>query len=139
MAINFERALGIHQKALDVYGRRTEVIASNIANADTPGYQAQDIDFRSVLAAQGNGANLALSQTSQGASLNNKGQVIKSGAVDDIDTVFRQPLQSSIDGNTVEVDREQAIFADNSVRYQATLQFLGGRFSSMKEVIRGGR
>ena len=147
MGISFDSVLGVHEKALHLRAQRSEIIASNIANAYTPGYQARDIDFKSALseamgenrAAVASGANLALRASSHGTSINESGQRISSTNDVAASIKYRIPMQSALDGNTVETDREQAAFADNTVRYQATLQFLGGKFSSMKNAISGGR
>ncbi|MEO6699293.1 MAG: flagellar basal body rod protein FlgB [Paraperlucidibaca sp.] len=158
MGISFDSVLGVHEKALHLRAMRSEILASNIANADTPGYQARDIDFKSALSeamgensssrlSLGNNAtgaaasSLGLSLPSSGTSINQAGISVSSNNPSDMaaSLKYRIPLQSALDGNTVEADREQAAFADNTVRYQATLQFLGGKFSSMKTAITGGR
>ncbi|MBQ0713794.1 flagellar basal body rod protein FlgB [Paraperlucidibaca wandonensis] len=159
MGISFDSVLGVHEKALHLRAMRSEVLASNIANADTPGYQARDFDFKAALAgAMGESAanannsrmsvgnvsqntnNLGLSVSSSGTSINQAGANVSASSSSSAESLkYRIPLQSSIDGNTVEAEREQAAFADNTVRYQATLQFLGGKFSSMKTAITGGR
>ncbi len=138
MAINFDKALGIHEQALFLRQKRNEVLAANIANADTPGYKAQDIDFRTALsnsAAAGDQPMLSLKVTNAGH------QRHADGAADALSASlkFRQPYQPSLDGNTVETHIEQAEFADNAMRYQATLQFLGNRLSGLKSILQGGR
>jgi flagellar basal-body rod protein FlgB len=136
MAINFDKALGIHEQALQLRQKRNEVLAANIANADTPGYKAQDLDFRALLSQSvGNGdqPQLALKVTNAGHQ--------RIGGADALSASlkYRMPYQPSSDGNTVETHVEQAEFADNAMRYQATLQFLGSRLSGMKSIIQGGR
>ncbi|MBD2858411.1 flagellar basal body rod protein FlgB [Spongiibacter sp. KMU-158] len=136
MAINFDKALGVHQSALFVRQQRSELLATNIANADTPGYKAQDIDFRAALSqANVQQGGLGLDRTSANHI------DIQAGADRPFaaQVQYRIPTQPSLDGNTVESHVEEAAFADNAMRYQATLQFLGGRFSSLKNVIQGGR
>lgn len=130
MAISFDKALGDLPAQLALYGRRSSVLASNIANADTPGYKARDIDFRSVLATAGND-QVALRTTRPGHIAANGGTV--GGA----DLLYRVPVQPSLDGNTVNSQVEQAQFAENSVRYQSTLTFLSGKFKSLKLAIKG--
>lgn len=139
MSINFDKALGIHEQALQVRHKRNEVLATNIANADTPGYKAQDIDFKAVLsqsAAAGQTSQLAM-HTTNSAHIG----AAQDARSDDLpmDLKYRVPTQPSEDGNTVDTHKEQAEFADNAMRYQATLQFLGSRFSGMKSVLQGGR
>ncbi len=137
MAINFDKALGIHEQALQLRAQRHEVLASNIANADTPGYKARDIDFRSALqqSAQTSGGQLRMTSTQAG----HMPVSAVSGGNAQTELMYRMPLQPSLDGNTVESHVEQAQFADNTMRYQATLQFLSSKFSGLKTVIQGGR
>ncbi len=118
--------------ALRVHGERLGVLAGNIANADTPGYLARDIDFRSVL--QGaDTAPVALAQTKAGhLSLNGAGTTSSP-------TQWRIPTQPSTDGNTVEGPVEQAAYMDAALRYQAALRFIDGRMSSVRTAIQGGR
>ncbi len=130
--IDFEAALGQHQQALRIWARRAELLASNIANADTPNYKARDIDFRAALQ-QAGGAGLAMVTDAPG-------QIRPGGAAGGVpggDALYRVPNQSSLDGNTVDLQTEQAAFADNALRYQATLKFLGGRFKGLMTAIRG--
>ncbi len=118
--------------ALRVHGERLGVLAGNIANADTPGYLARDIDFRSVL--QGaDTAPVALAQTKAGhLSLNGTSTTSSP-------TQWRIPTQPSTDGNTVEGPVEQAAYMDAALRYQAALRFIDGRMSSVRTAIQGGR
>lgn len=131
MAISIDAALGPLTNALSLRARRSEVLASNLANADTPHFKARDFDFQAALAtAQGEQAGLRTthakhiafdSQTSvQGASLQ-----------------YRVPQQASLDGNTVDNQVEQAAFTENAVQYQATLTFLSGRIKGLLTAIKG--
>ena len=141
MALDLDGYLGIHAKALQVRSRRTELLATNLANADTPGYKARDLDFKAAIAAASG------STSSHLAPLATRSGHISTGAIgpdglpsrDALDGFlkFRTPLAPSLDGNTVDAQLEQAAFADNSVRYQATLQFLSGRFRSLMTAITG--
>ena len=109
---------GVHGAALTVRSQRMGVLASNIANASTPGYKARDVDFPSALAAietPGASADTAI----------------------DTATLYRVPLQPSQDGNTVELATEQTAFAENAVAYQTTLSFLNGRISTITRALRG--
>lgn len=110
---------GVHGSALAVRSQRMGVLASNIANASTPGYKAKDIDFRQALDAIENG-----------------GGVRGAGSIDEA-VKYRVPLQSSIDGNTVELSTEQTAFAENAVAYQTTLAFLNGRISTLTRALKG--
>ena len=105
---------GVHGAALTVRSQRMGVLASNIANASTPGYKAKDIDFQAALA----------SIETPGGSM-------------DAAMMYRVPLQPSQDGNTVELATEQTAFAENAVAYQTTLSFLNGRISTITRALRG--
>jgi flagellar basal-body rod protein FlgB len=105
---------GVHGAALTVRSQRMGVLASNIANASTPGYKARDIDFQSALAS-----------------------IEQPGGSMDSAMLYRVPLQPSQDGNTVELATEQTAFAENAVAYQTTLSFLNGRISTITRALRG--
>jgi flagellar basal-body rod protein FlgB len=102
-----------------------------MANADTPGYKARDMDFREVLAAT-RGPELKTKSTHD-----NHLRTVTAGSEPGLK--YRVPYQPSMDGNTVELHIEQANFADNAIRYQATLTFLGSKFEGIKTAITGGR
>ena len=138
MPLNLDTYLGVHQDALKLYAQRTAVLANNIANADTPNFKAQDLDFRAVLAGTGAGtagsSTLALA-TTNGAHVSNSGGATPPGTTAGLK--YRVPLAPSLDGNTVDAQLEQAAFADNSVRYQAALTFLSGKFKELMTAITG--
>lgn len=121
------------QAALGLRARRSEVLASNIANADTPNYKARDFDFvASLRAAMGAGSGpLAMSTTS---ALHLAGAHGKGGA-GSVNMQYRTPVQASIDGNTVELDTELGLFSDNAVRYQADLTFLSNQMKGLQSAI----
>ncbi len=130
--MNLDKYLGVHAQALPLRSQRTEVLAANLANADTPGYRARDIDFKSALAAAGaTGASLPMAKTQHG-HINSAGG--SSGAPE---MKYRVPLAPALDGNTVDAQLEQAAFAENSVRYQATLSFLSSKFRGLMTAITG--
>ena len=123
---------GIHESALLLYGQRVGVLASNMANADTPGYKARDIDFAAVLGAGGSEqAPLALATTRAG----HIGTMGIDGSAAEVK--YRNPFQASLDGNTVEMAVEQAAFAENNVRYQASLQLINGHIAELQSAISG--
>ncbi|MCK4707767.1 MAG: flagellar basal body rod protein FlgB [Gammaproteobacteria bacterium] len=128
MTINFDKALGVHQQALFVRQQRTEVLATNIANADTPGYKAKEIDFRSVL------NNASLQNTS--IARTHSGHINTSSQTSAYEQ-YRVSEQPSLDGNSVDIQQEKAAVADNAVRYQATITFLSRRFSGMISAFKG--
>jgi len=130
MGINLDKVLGVHEQALYLRSRRTAILASNIANADTPNYKAKDIDFKSIL-----------SQSQQAASLpltHNNPRHISSAKISSTSGLqYRNPYQASLDGNTVDPQLEKAAFSENAVRYQATLRFIGGTFKGLLTAIKG--
>jgi flagellar basal-body rod protein FlgB len=119
-----------HVQALRVHELRNEVLASNIANADTPNYKARDIDFSAALRGAQDG-QLQLARTSTGHS---DAPSINRGG---ISTEYRVPTQPSLDGNTVETDVEQAAFAENALQYRAALTFLNGQIRTLHLAIKG--
>jgi flagellar basal-body rod protein FlgB len=135
MPLSIDSYLGVQQDALNVQSKRMEVLAKNLANVDTPNYKAQDIDFRAALAQAGSpGANLQMTGTASGQNIGagSSGEVDLSSALK-----YRTPLAPSIDGNTVDAQMEQAAFAENTVRYQATLTFLNGSLKDLMTAITG--
>jgi len=135
MSINFDSALGVHADALLLRGKRAEVLANNIANADTPNYKARDFDFAAMLDKQlGNSSEMGQVKMAATQSGHMSGFVNPDMAAD---LLFRTPLQPSIDGNTVEVQEEMAAYTDNALRYQASFRFLNDKFNGLKNAIKG--
>ncbi|ASP40623.1 flagellar basal body rod protein FlgB [Bacterioplanes sanyensis] len=129
-AINFNNGLGIHDNALLVRAKRAEVLANNMANADTPGFKARDINFRAILAAESQKeSSLSLQVTQQGH--------IAGNSRGDDSLLYRLPNQPAIDGNTVETQVEQAIYARNAMSYNASFEFLNSKFKGMRNALRG--
>jgi flagellar basal-body rod protein FlgB len=120
-------AFGIHEKALSVRSQRMEVLARNIANADTPNYKAQDIDFKAMLQDV---------KTEYLNATNDKHYAGIQDAPDD-GMRYRIPYNSSFDGNTVEISLEQAQFGKAAGDYQATLQFLENRIGGIRKALKG--
>jgi flagellar basal-body rod protein FlgB len=136
MPLNLDQYLSVHATALDVRSRRGELIANNLANADTPGYQARDIDFRQAMAraaGESSTSGVTLSTTNAG----HIGGNTSASAAGNPDLKYRIPLAPALDGNTVDTQVEQASFAENSVRYQATLTFLNSKFRGLLAAITG--
>jgi flagellar basal-body rod protein FlgB len=130
---DLDAQLGVLPAALQVHARRTEVIASNLANADTPNFKARDVDFRAALAeASAPGATLPM-QSTNARHLSTSG----AGPADATPLQYRVPLAPSLDGNTVDAHLEQAAFAETAVRYQATLTFLNSKFRALMTAITG--
>lgn len=134
MAISFDRALSIHPQALELREKRSQILAANLANADTPDYKAQDLDFKSVLtqAAQGGGGS-----PTGGLLRTSPEHLPARQTVLGADLLYRNPQQASLDGNTVETHIEQARYAENAVQYQASLSFLKSDFSGLITAIKG--
>jgi flagellar basal-body rod protein FlgB len=130
MPINFDKALGSHQKALMLQARRSALISSNIVNADTPNYKARDIDFRQALSK----ADMDRLPLTRDSSTHLRGDAIDAMGVQ---LKYRIPMQASMDGNTVDMDLEKSAFADNAIRYQFTLRMLSGRFKGMMNALKG--
>lgn len=129
-------ALRFQAEALKLRSYRQELLASNIANADTPHYKAVDFDFAQALrnATEASGAAPASAALAQTDPAHLTGQGAAAGAPP---LLYHQPAQSSIDGNSVEMDVERAKFADNTVRYQAALTALNGKIKALLAVIQG--
>ena len=129
MSINFNNALGIHPQALALREKRSEILAANLVNADTPDYKARDLDFKAVLS-QTMHADKPLQQTRED-------HLPDQQAILGADLLYRNPQQASLDGNTVETHIEQAKYAENAVQYEASLRFINNKFSGLMSAIRG--
>ncbi|WP_427911959.1 flagellar basal body rod protein FlgB [Ramlibacter sp. MMS24-I3-19] len=125
-------SLDAHAQALTLLAERQKVLAGNIANADTPGYQARDFDFAQALAAARAGNGVGGMQATNAAHLGAAG-----GTPGDPALQWRTPEQPSLDGNTVDLDKERARFADNAMRYEATLRFINNDVRQMLSAITG--
>lgn len=126
-----DQALGIHPSAIEIGAKRVELIAGNLANADTPGFKARDIDFRATmesLMAQQHAAPLGRTQAGHG---------IMAGSAQNPELLYRIPNMPSLDGNTVDTQLEQAAFAEATVRYQAAVDFLDARVQGLRKALRG--
>jgi flagellar basal-body rod protein FlgB len=120
---------GIHADAMRLHRQRMEMIASNLANADTPNFQASDLDFQAALA--------KASGESSGLATTNPAHIATPGSVDGAAVIHRKPNQNSLDGNAVDVQQEQAAFADSAVHYQASMMFAENRIRSLLSAISG--
>ncbi len=130
---NLDNTLGLHEIALKLRAQRMELLSSNLANADTPNYKARDVDFRSVLAEY---QSSAPTQESHLRTTNSR-HIGGEGETPAGDAQYRNPLQPSIDGNTVDPQVEKAKFMENALQYQATLSFIDGRIKTLRKAIRG--
>ena len=132
MRFSLDKAMGIHEEALYVRSRRSSLLSSNIANADTPHYKARDIDFKNIL------QNAAGFNKGDRLKATQAGHIQAGGAsAAEAELLYRFPHQASLDGNTVDAQVEKAQFAQNTVQYQASLSFLTGKFQGLKKAIKG--
>jgi flagellar basal-body rod protein FlgB len=127
----FDNIFGIHEQALLVHGQRLSVLATNLANANTPNYKARDIDFSAVLSGTDAQAPLPVTVTQPGHL------ETATGALPAAELKYRNPYQASLDGNTVEMPVEQAAFSENNVRYQASLMFINRNIAGLQLAIAG--
>ncbi|MHB1354121.1 MAG: flagellar basal body rod protein FlgB [Thiobacillus sp.] len=133
MLNRLDEMLNFHTQALRVRDQRQQVLASNIANADTPNYKARDLDFKAALqgALQGTQTGgTALATTAPGHLAGKAG-----GA--DAGLLYRTPAQGSVDGNTVDVDAERAAFAENAIQYEFNLTRLNQQIKGLLAAIQG--
>ena len=128
MTISFQNALGIHPQALTFRTERAAVLARNLANADTPGYQARDVAFADLLA-QTRGVGPLVRTDSRHFSIHQQTRVGEHR--------YRVPLTPSADNNTVDADVEQAEFMRNAMAFQSSFTFLNGKFRGLSAAIRG--
>ena len=115
MSIRIDEALGVHTRALGLHVKRTEILAANLANEDTPGFKARDLDF-------------AAEMNRNSAASGNRAQALQQ---------YRVPAQASQDGNTVEVGVEQALFSQNTSDFQTSLTFLNMKLRGLHSAIKG--
>lgn len=131
MVATIDNFLGISAAALKLRAARSEVLASNLANADTPNYQARDIDFKSVLSEY---------QNPQGAGelrMTHSNDIGSAGTLSSPQLLYRIPTQPSVDGNTVDADTEKAAYMENALQYESTLHFVDESIKSLREAIKG--
>lgn len=131
MAISFDKALGVHPHAMLIRSQRAEVLATNIANADTPGYKAKDIDFASALKA-------ARSTQQSGNSMVTTNEKHIAGGTRSVggSELFLTPNQGDTgDGNSVDIQVERNLYTQNAMEYQASLQFLSSKFKGLNKAL----
>ncbi len=131
MAINFDKAFGVHPDGMVLRAKRAEIIASNIANADTPGYKAKGMNFQDALASASKAQNMSMSRT------NEKHFDVRMELNTGVG--YRVPDQPDTgDGNTVDAQVERNLYLQNSLEYQASVQFLNAKVKGLKKAISGG-
>lgn len=133
MTNRLDNALQFHQNALNIRAYRQQLLSSNIANADTPNYKARDLDFKAALSgALGDRLGpLALATTARGHQQGVTTNPLEAAAR------YRTEQQSSVDGNTVNMDVERAAFAENALHYEASITFINGLLRSMQSAVQG--
>ena len=125
MSINFNNALGVHADALNLRTERTRILAANIANENTPGYEARDMNFGAVM------QQLQTDNASNGAA----SAPLFSG--EENQSLYRVPYHPSRDGNTVEIGIEQAAFSQNATEFQTSLTFVNMAIKGLAKAIAG--
>lgn len=128
--MKLDETFGIHEQSLKLHARRAEVLAGNIANADTPGYKSRDFDFREVL-------NQQMPQPTRMKVTHSRHIQMDQGVLPDSQLKYRIPNQSSLDGNTVDSQLEHTAYAENALEYQASLRFVSGAIKKLKLAIKG--
>lgn len=129
-SINFQNALGIHDDALRIRAQRSEILANNLANSDTPGFKARDLDFQAALKGEMKRISSLPVDRTDDYHIKGKGRA-------ESDLLYRHPTQPSIDGNTVDDHIEHAEFTKNALDYNASFEFLSGKFKGLMKAIRG--
>ena len=124
----FDNTFAQAQTMLSLRGQRMEILSRNIANADTPNFKAQDLDFRDVLKNAGSSTSIKATHQNHVPNSTYKGSA---------EMVYTVPFNSSVDGNTVELSVEQAKYGKAAAQYQATLRFLEGEISGIRKALRG--
>lgn len=148
MITNMTSGLDFQAKALVLRAERQQVIASNIANADTPGYVARDLDFKEAMrqaTGADSGSSLRAISSAQGGDANgmtHANHIALSGSTAGLGSspahlAYTVQSQPSLDGNSVDLDRERANFADNAVRFEATLRFINSQSKTILSAIQG--
>lgn len=137
MRFGLENILGFNQQALKVHERRAEVLAGNLANADTPGFKARDVDFKAALQQINGASDSSRVRTTHASHLNSAGT--SANKIDQVlgEMKYRIPSQPSIDGNTVDPLKEKSAFMENALMYQTSLKFLSDKVKHIKSALKG--
>jgi flagellar basal-body rod protein FlgB len=127
-----QRHVEVYSQALNLRAQRHQILASNIANADTPNYKARDFDFSSAMqqALGGGEFDLNLARTARGHLTGNGGGT-------GTHLQYRTETQSAVDGNTVNMDVERNQIADNAIQYQILTQLIGDKFKGLRTAMSG--
>lgn len=126
---DFSSHVGVYSKALDLRAQRHQVLASNIANADTPQYKARDFEFSAAMANAMAGREVGGALTMATTA---RAHIAGSGSTGAAHLQFRTETQSAVDGNTVDMDVERAQIAENAIQYQILTQLIGDKFKGLR-------
>jgi len=132
--------LSFNETALSLRSQRQELLASNIANADTPNYKARDIDFSSALQGalvRSGASGSPLATTNAGHIATPAGAADGKTLPDGTPVLYRTVKQGAVDGNTVDMDTERTQFADNGLRYEAGITMLNQQIKNMLAALQG--
>tara|TARA_R110002095_G_scaffold119391_4_gene103953 strand:+ start:1169 stop:1561 length:393 start_codon:yes stop_codon:yes gene_type:complete len=129
MATSIDSLFGVHEQGLIFRSKRAEVLASNMANSDTPGYKARDFDFKSILS--------NLNTPAEHIKQTHEQHIAFDKTPASVSLAYRIPTSASLDGNTVDMQVEQAKYAENAMDYQASLRFLNGKITGYLSALRG--
>ncbi|MBC7404978.1 MAG: flagellar basal body rod protein FlgB [Cytophaga sp.] len=135
MVGKLDEFMGFHEAALSIRGQRQQMLASNIANADTPNYKARDIEFSAAMSHALNRSGT--SGTSTDLTKTSTSHLNAQNSVGGTPALYRTVVQGSVDGNTVDMDVERNQFADNAIRYEASLTILNMQIRNMLAAIQG--
>jgi len=131
MPLNLDSAFAVPEEALKLASRRAELLASNLANADTPGYKARDINFHALMRQYSDANGGVTLQTTQ------PDQIAGSNDGANGQPMYRIPEQSSLDGNTVDAQEEKSAYMQNALQYEASLNFINGTIKQLRLAIKG--
>lgn len=137
MRFDLDKVFGVHQQALGVHSRRAEILAGNLANAETPGFKARDIDFKAALQQVKGTMDSAPLMITNARHLNSAGTT--GGRIDEVlgEMKYRTATQPSVDGNTVDPLEEKSAFMENALLYQTSLKFLSDKMKGIKKALKG--
>ncbi|MDH5324963.1 MAG: flagellar basal body rod protein FlgB [Gammaproteobacteria bacterium] len=132
MRFDIDSYLGVHATAVTTRSKRAEILANNLANADTPGFKARDFDFKQAM-------QQAMTDTgiSSGMKTTHAKHIRTSDSINGAELMYRSPMQPSVDGNTVDSQVEKSQFLQNALQYQASLMFLSGKIKTLKTALKG--
>jgi flagellar basal-body rod protein FlgB len=130
MRFDLDQTFATHARALQIGNQRMELLSANIANSDTPGFLARDIDFRAAMqAVEGSAFELETTRPSH---------IHVGGNTGPAEVLYRTSIQPTLDGNTVDTERESAAVAETAARYEATLMFINSKIQGLRLAITGG-